>query len=88
VLLPLLVAIFLAFNPTFEVNTSFTWTKAVAAFFVVLDSAAYRDGAAGAVENDQIGLEPQQFLGYDAGDGARSDSVPRGTGHAGAVREG
>jgi hypothetical protein len=34
--LPLLVAIFLAFNPMFFMNTTFPWTKVLTAFFVVL----------------------------------------------------
>ena len=42
--LPLLVAIFLAFNPTFVVNTTFTWTKALAAFFVILAVWLYLAG--------------------------------------------
>ena len=42
--LPLLVALFLAFNPTFVVNTTFTWTKALAAFFVVLAVWLYLAG--------------------------------------------
>jgi hypothetical protein len=34
--LPLVIAIFLAFNPMFFMNTTFAWTKALTAFFVIL----------------------------------------------------
>jgi len=42
--LPLLVAIFLAFNPMFFMNTTFAWTKALAAFFIVLSVWLYLAG--------------------------------------------
>jgi 4-amino-4-deoxy-L-arabinose transferase-like glycosyltransferase len=42
--LALLVAVFLAFNPMFFMNTTFAWTKALTAFFVVLSVWLYLAG--------------------------------------------
>ena len=42
--LPLLVAIFLAFNPMFFMNTTFAWTKVLTAFFVLLGLWFYLAG--------------------------------------------
>jgi hypothetical protein len=61
--LPILVAAFLAFNPMFFMNTTFPWTKALTAFFVVLSLWWY---LAGWRKNDPIRIAAA-FLCLSAG---------------------